>query len=98
MGKLRQEGLVAGAVSASAEGGLTAMQIARAPKRSSRYFRSCVLLVVWSVLLLAVGFLAAAVLVDLEGSGPAVLDGSSDALFEDSDIGILAGVARRYAM
>lgn len=96
MGKLRQEGLVAGAVSASAEGGLTAMQIARAPKRSSRYFRSCVLLVVWSVLLLAVGFLAAAVLVDLEG--PAVLDGSSDALFENSDIGILAGVARRYAM
>jgi hypothetical protein len=96
MGQLRQEGLGAGSV--SAQSGLTAKQIAHAPKRSSRYFRGCVLLVVWSVLLLAVGFLAAAVLVDLEGSGPAVLDGSSDALFDEADIGILAGVARRYTM
>jgi hypothetical protein len=56
------------------------------------------MLVVWSVVLLAVGFLAAAVMVALQEPQPAV---PVDYLYyglDDADFGILASTVRRYAM
>lgn len=66
-------------------------------KSRSRVVRGCMLLL-WSVLLLAIGFLAAAVLVSLQE--PQLVQSNSyvHLAFDDSDIGVLAGVGRRYAV
>lgn len=102
-GRLRQEGAGAGSASAepltAAANGQTKDQAPRLDRGSSsssgsRVFRG--LLVVLGVLVvLAVGFLAAAVL-----AKPEPVMGGLDALFalDDSDIGVLAGFARQYAL
>jgi hypothetical protein len=56
------------------------------------------MLLVWSVVLLAVGFLAAAVMVALQAPQPATpVDYLSNGL-DDADFGILASTVRRYAI
>lgn len=66
-------------------------------KGSSGAVRGC-MLVLWSTLLLAVGFLAAAVLVAMHDShGPA---DRSEIVFglDEFELGVLASMARRYAV
>jgi hypothetical protein len=85
----------AGAAPADRVGGDLCAEGAKSSSRSS--VRGCMLLV-WSVVLLAVGFLAAAVMVALQAPQPATpVDYLSNGL-DDADFGILASTVRRYAI
>lgn len=85
----------AGAAPADRVGGDLCAEGANSSSRSSVW--GCMLLV-WSVVLLAVGFLAAAVMVALQAPQPATpVDYLSNGL-DDADFGILASTVRRYAI
>lgn len=89
---VKQQGQ-AGAGTAAAARGVWSQSV----KGSRGAVRGC-MLVLWSTLLLAVGFLAAAVLVAMQESyAPA---DRSEMVFEfyDFDLGVLASMARRYAV
>jgi hypothetical protein len=89
---VKQQGRAGAATAAAAQG-----VCVQGSKGSSGAMKGC-MLVLWSTLLLAVGFLAAAVLVAMQDShGPA--DRSEMVIgFDDFDVGVLASMARRYAV
>jgi hypothetical protein len=56
------------------------------------------MLVLWSTLLLAVGFLAAAVLVAMQESHASASRSEMVFEFDEYEVGVLASMARRYAV
>lgn len=89
---VKQQGQ-AGVGTAAAARGVCSQSV----KGSRGAVRGC-MLVLWSTLLLAVGFLAAAVLVAMQESHASASRSEMVFEFDEYEVGVLASMARRYAV